>query len=65
MSNKENRPSGFLDFFSSLFSRSSKKYPSSTDAVRYHPDPDMGLIAEQVEERTEQGYNSRTGVNLA
>jgi len=34
--------------------------PSSESAIRYQPDPDMGLTARQVEQRTEEGHVNRT-----
>ncbi len=48
-------------FFSALPERLTAgrdKPKSAADAVRYFPDPDMGLTAAQVERRTEEGYTN-------
>jgi len=58
MSKKEASTS-FWDKLKSLLPRRNKTpLVSSANAVRYTPDPDMGLTSEQVEKRTEQGYNN-------
>ena len=58
MSKKE-MLSSFWDKLKQLLFRHNKTaLVSSANATRYTPDPDMGLTAEQVEERTEQGYNN-------
>ncbi len=39
-----------------IFKKSEGHLPSSRDALRYDPDPDMGLSSAQVEKRTAEGY---------
>jgi len=58
MSEKETT-SSFWNKLKALLPRRHKTLlVSSANATRYAPDPDMGLTAAQVEERTEQGYNN-------
>ena len=58
MSTKKTTPS-FGEHLKAMVSSHHKAAPvSSANAIRYTPDPDMGLTATQVEKRTEQGYNN-------
>jgi len=58
MNEKETSPSLWEKLKVFLFNRQTTALVSSVNARRYTPDPDMGLTAAQVEERTEQGYNN-------
>ena len=59
--NKDKTPSSIWEKLKGLLFRNKKAAPpSSANARRYTPDPDMGLTASQVEERGEHGYNNHT-----
>ncbi len=52
----EKRPLGAKAGRTSILKDKDSKYPSSSDAVRYDPDPDKGLTSDQVEKRTAQRF---------
>ncbi len=59
MSAKEKLQAMFTHIKETLLTRREVKQPPAASAKRYQSDPDMGLTASQVEERTEQGYINR------